>query len=284
MSIGALVSGAPAAGSPSTAARALELSALGFESFEIEFWGGIGADLGALSSSLGALRDTGIRVSSLGVYGNTLDPDGVTLGAVRALIEAAPAFGAPLVSCFAGRLPGASVPASLEAWKAAFGGLADRAAALGLAIALENCRLGDTWKTGKWNIAINPDAWELLFDALPGAPIGLEWEPAHQLLALADPMAQLREWAPRVVHVHGKDASIDRAALARNGFFAATKIGRECLPGEGDTDWREVLHILAEAGYVGCLDLELPAQGAKDPASETARLVASREYCVSISG
>jgi sugar phosphate isomerase/epimerase len=269
-------------GAHDPAGRAGRLFASGFESFEIEFWSELGGvDLGALADSFAPLRAAGASVSSLGVYGNVLDPGGASLAALRGLIEAAGRFGAPIVSCFAGRVPGKSVPDSIPAWKAVFGELADRAAAKGLTIALENCRLGDTWKSGKWNIAINPDAWELLFEALPGAPIGLEWEPAHQALALADPVAQLREWVGRVVHVHGKDARLDRGALAVKGFFAAAKIGRECLPGEGETEWPKILEILASAGYSGCVDLEFPAEGRPeggDPVREEQRLAASLHY------
>ena len=260
MSATAIRLGSLVDGSKDPAARALALMARGFESVELEFWRELGSvDLGRLAASFAAAREAGLGVSSLGVYGNSLDPAGPTLAAVASLVAAAPSFGAPIVSCFAGRLPGASVPDSLEAWKSAFGPLAEAAAARGVAIAFENCRLGDTWKTGKWNIAINPDAWELMFDALPGAPIGLEWEPAHQLLSLADPLAQLRAWAPRVIHVHGKDARIDREALALKGFFAAGRIGRECLPGEGDTDWAEVFGALVRSGFEGSVDIEIPA-------------------------
>ena len=273
MRYGVLVGGARD-DAPSSARALL---ALGFDCFEIEFWENIGhVDLAGLADSFAVLREAGASVSSLGVYGNTLDPDGTTLASLRALVRAAGSFGAPIVSCFAGRVPGKSVPDSVESWKAAFGDLADEAAALGLSLALENCRLGDTWKTGKWNIAINPDAWELLFGALPGAPIGLEWEPAHQILALADPQVQLAAWADRVIHVHGKDARIDRGALAVKGYFAARKIGSECLPGGGGGDWTEILRILSSAGYGGSVDLELPAEGAGP--REHDRLASSLDY------
>ena len=43
------------------------------------------------------------------------------------------------------------------------------------------------WASGDWNIAHNPDAWELMFDALPDDNLGLEWEPCHQLVYLIDP-------------------------------------------------------------------------------------------------
>lgn len=257
--IGALVDG-----SLDFAAEARRLASRGFESVQLHYWASVGdADLGAAAY---ALRDSlaGSRCvpSALGVYGNPLGRDEAgaeTRRSLRALLEAAPDFGAPLVSCFAGRPQGLSVPESIEPFKSVFGELCDVAARRGVTIALENCRLGDTWKTGRWNIAINPDAWELIFNALPGAPLGLEWEPAHQVLALADPLAQLEAWIGRVVHVHAKDAAVDREALALRGFYGGGKIGREVLAGRGDTDWKAVFRTLRRGGYRGTVDIELGA-------------------------
>jgi sugar phosphate isomerase/epimerase len=253
--IGALID---AAGAPAMVA---ELLSKGFESFQLSFWESVGSvDLPALADELASeLSPSSAAVTALGVYGNTLDPDSPTLASIEALIDAAPRFGAGIVSCFAGRVPGASVTGSMAAWKEAFGRLADRASAKGITLALENCRLGDTWKSGKWNIAINPDAWELIFAALPGAPLGLEWEPSHQLLAFADPLVQLEAWADRVVHVHGKDAAVDRAALALRGAYGRTKPGTEALPGFGDSDWGAIIEVLNRKGYAGSIDIEMPA-------------------------
>ncbi len=232
---------------------------LGLESWCLSFWQGLGgAELGALADSL--LGRFGMPPSALSVFGNPLAGDEAgqaTISALDSLIEAAPRFGATLVSTFAGRLPGRSVPDSIPAWKEAFAPRCERAAALGLSIAFENCRFGDTWKTGRWNLAMNPDAWELMFDALPGAPIGLEWEPAHQLLAFADPLMQLEAWVHRVLHVHAKDARIDRGLLGLHGAQGSTRFGRECLAGQGDTDWVSIFRILEGSGYSGSVDIEI---------------------------
>lgn len=265
------------AASPETALKAL--GHLGLESVALHFWKDRGAtDLGRLSASLGLAMEAaavpGQRkpvVSALSCYGNALgggEEARRCLSTIKDLIAAAPAFGAPVVGCFAGRLPGRSVPDSIEAWKAAFGPLAEEAQARGITIAFENCRLGDSWKTGNWNIAINPDAWALMFDALPGAPLALEWEPSHQLLSLADPLVQLGAWVHKVAHVHAKDARIDHRALGLHGIHGSTKAGVECLPGEGDTDWRELFSILSSAGYRGSVDVEIGAIAAYQGARE----------------
>ena len=78
-----------------------------------------------------------------------------------------------------------------------WGDLARRAADRGVRIAFENCAMGGNWATGDWNIAHNPDAWEMMFNAVPSDNLGLEWEPCHQLVYLIDPLPQIRKWAPR---------------------------------------------------------------------------------------
>ncbi|MFZ4615968.1 MAG: TIM barrel protein [Rectinemataceae bacterium] len=256
--------GAVVEGTDEAAATARDLAACGFESLQLSWWASTaGRDLGQLAEDMhAALDDSDCRLSALGVYGNPLSGDEAgaeTLRSIEALIEAAPAFGAPLVSCFAGRLPGTSVPDSLPAFTATFGRLCDRASRRGISLALENCRFSDTWKTGRWNIAMNPDAWELIFAALPGAPLGLEWEPAHQVLALAEPLAQLASWLPRILHIHAKDARIDRELLAGHGLQGSVRYGREVLAGEGDNDWPGIFAILRSWGWKGSVDIELGA-------------------------
>ncbi|TIQ61455.1 MAG: sugar phosphate isomerase/epimerase, partial [Mesorhizobium sp.] len=76
-----------------------------------------------------------------------------------------------------------SLPRFREVW----GPLARRAADKGVRIAFENCAMDGNWASGDWNIAHNPDAWELMFNELPDDNLGLEWEPCHQLVYLIDP-------------------------------------------------------------------------------------------------
>ncbi len=255
LSIGTLIKGGE---EPQRAIR--ELAPLGFEGFSLMYWGRVPADLRREAEEIRkAGSETGKALSSLALYGNPLGDDEkakAALAGIDELIERAADFGCSLVGCFAGRLPGASVPDSLEAWKAAFGPLADKAEAKGVRIAFENCRMGDSWKSGKWNIAINPDAWELMFDALPSAALGLEWEPCHQVEALADPAAQLKAWLPRILHIHGKDARIDRALLAAKGLYGKERWHRSCLPGNGDSDWPLLYRLLLQSGYRGSVDIE----------------------------
>ena len=116
--------------------------------------------------------------------------------------------------------------------------------------------MGGTWKTGRWNLAIGPDAWEALFNEMPSASLGLEWEPCHQLLCLSDPVAQLQRWAPKVFHVHGKDAHIDWEVIREHGVFGKAKWAVQRTAGFGDSDWTAIIASLAKAGYEGTIDIE----------------------------
>jgi sugar phosphate isomerase/epimerase len=254
--IGTLIKGLE---SPEKAIR--RLCSLGFECFQVSFWESIGkADLVKLGAELRETAESlGTKIHTLSIYGNLLRGDEAaaeTRRGLKELVGAAGCFGADLVGCFAGRLPGTPVPASMEQWKRIFSPLAEEAEKRGVRIAFENCRMGDTWKTGKWNIAINPDAWDLMFRAVPSPALGLEWEPCHQVEALADPLFQLREWLPRILHLHGKDARIDRKLLAEKGLYGLKRWAVSCFPGRGDTDWRAVFALLREAGYRGTVDIE----------------------------
>ena len=137
---------------------------------------------------------------------------------------------------------------SLGPWKNVFGPLVRRAEDRGVRLGMENCRMGGTWKRGSWNIAIGPDAWEMMFDAIPSTSLGLEWEPCHQLLCLADPLAQLERWAPRIFHVHGKDANVRWDVIRERGLFGTGEWAVQRTAGFGDSDWAEIIRVLRRAG------------------------------------
>jgi sugar phosphate isomerase/epimerase len=123
-------------------------------------------------------------------------------------------------------------------------------------LAFENCAMDGNWASGDWNIAHNPDAWELMFDAVPSDNLGLEWEPCHQLVYLIDPMPQIRKWAPKFFHVHGKDATVRWDVVRQHGVFGKVPFVQMRTPGFGDTDWTRVIGELRLAGYVGSIDIE----------------------------
>jgi sugar phosphate isomerase/epimerase len=233
----------------------------GFESFTITFWQTLGGtDLARLANEVkDAIGDDDIVISSIEIFGNPLESgpiDEETLAGWKALIDNAHLFGTDIVAGFTGRLRGQPLEASLPRYKEVFSELSKRAADKGLCLAFENCSMDGTWQSGDWNIAHNPAAWELMFDALPADNIGLEWEPCHQMVALIDPMPQLRDWVSKIFHVHGKDATIHWDIVRKYGVYGAKPFAFHRTPGFGDSNWTDIISDLRQGGYTGAIDIE----------------------------
>ena len=249
------------ANAPDPAAYVRKLIPLGFESIEPFFWQTLGnTDLPKLAREIReAIGDADVSVKVLGMFGNPLEDgemDRATLSGWQQLIDNAHLFGADVVAGFTGRLRGKPLPDSLPRYREVWGELSRRAADKGVKIAFENCAMDGNWATGDWNIAHNPDAWEMMFDALLADNIGLEWEPCHQLVYLIDPIPQIRKWAPRIFHVHGKDATVRWDVIREHGIFGKHPFVQMRTPGFGDTDWTRVISELRLAGYRGAIDIE----------------------------
>lgn len=233
----------------------------GFESFSLHMGSSVlDLDLPKIAGEVRReLEGTGITVSSIGVYGNPLmdTPDGLdTRRSFRALVDAASLFGTDLVTGFSGALEGKSVEESLSKYCEVFGEIGAAAQERGVRIAFENCTGDGVWQRLGCNMAFHPRAWELMFQALPLENIGLEWEPCHQLVQLIDPIPQLRKWARRIFHVHGKDATVARDILAETGLYGSEPWCWHRTPGFGDSNWTDIISILMMNGYQGCIDIE----------------------------
>ena len=236
------------------------LGKYGFESIEITF-GGDATWITDIAEYAKQVREcaekNGMIISALGVYGNPLIPEGEkTLRSLERIIDNASLFGASVVAGFSGRLPDQPMPESLPKFKEVFTPLSSRAADKGVRIAFENCPMGGNWNTGSWNIAVNPTMWEKIFDALPAENLGLEWEPCHQMCQLIDPIPQLRKWAPKIFHLHGKDATVLRDVIAEKGINAGESVVWHRTPGFGDCNWADIISILRLNNYEGTIDIE----------------------------
>lgn len=243
------------------ARRIAELADQGFESFEPFFWQTTnGQDLAELGKRcVDAIGNRDIAITTVGMFGNPLeggDLDLQTLQGWRDCIDNARHFGATCVAGFTGRVRGTSIPDSLPRFKEVWSDLAKRAADNGVRIAFENCAMDGDWATGDWNIAHTPDAWELMFDALPDDNLGLEWEPCHQLVYLIDPMPQIRKWGPKIFHVHGKDATVRWEVIREHGVFGREPFAWMRTPGFGDSNWTDIISELRLAGFRGSIDIE----------------------------
>lgn len=235
----------------------------GFESYSLTFWKTCG-DLNFQETAKklnNILERRDIPISSLSIFCNPLmNEDDIKQW--EKVIDNVHHFNCNLVTGFTGRLEDAPIDESIPKFKKVFTELAKRAESKGVKIAFENCDMGGTWNKGNWNIAHNPTAWEMMFDAVPYDNLGLEWEPCHQMVSLIDPMPQLKEWCGKILHVHGKDATIDWDIINKYGIHGPKEFAWHRTPGFGDSNWTDIISILRLNGYEGCIDIE----GDHDPA------------------
>ncbi|MBA8903117.1 sugar phosphate isomerase/epimerase [Phyllobacterium sp. P30BS-XVII] len=248
------------ANAPDPATYVKNLQPHGFESIEPFFWQVMNKDLPTLASQLkDAIGDADITISTLGMFGNPLEDteiDRETLKGWEALIDNAHLFGATTIAGFTGRIRGKRIEDSLPQFKKVWSELSRRAADKGVKLAFENCAMDGNWATGDWNIAHTPDAWEMMFNEVPADNLGLEWEPCHQMVYLIDPLPQIRKWAPKIFHVHGKDATIRWEVIREHGVFGKEKFVFMRSPGFGDTNWTDVISELRLTGWSGSIDIE----------------------------
>lgn len=239
----------------SSAAKMIPLlNSAGFESYELDFNGSVPetVDFSAYAESV-LPKLEGRKISSIGFYRNPILNESDRLG-LEILIKNAKKLGCDVIGAFAGGNPEKTVPGTIGDFKRVWEPLAALAEENGVRIGFEGC--GGGWHGGSVNIAFCSAAWELMFDAVRSPALGLEWEPAHALEALADPIPQLRHWAKKVVHVHGKDCSVAWDVIRESGTNGPRPFVWNRTPGFGDTNWADVFTILLQNGFVGSCDIE----------------------------
>ena len=236
------------------AAMMRQLNEKGFESYELTFegWNPDGMDFRRHAAEVIEAAD-GRPISALGFYGNTLVDERIRTG-LELLIDNAELYGCNVISCFAGADPSLSVPGNIPRFKEVFSELCRRAEAKGVRIALENC--GGGWNGGSHNIAFCSEAWELIFNAVTSDSLGLEWEPCHAMAALVEPIQQLRKYAKKVMHIHGKDGHIEWDVIHEHGIRGIVPFFESRTPGFGDTSWTDIFTILIRSGFEGFCDIE----------------------------
>jgi len=227
----------------------------GFESFELTTSSVGTLNLKAIGKEVTNFLQGKAIISSIGMYANPLQ-DEQAANDWETMIKCATYFDAKVVCGFAGALEDRPVDQSMSKFKEVFGPLAKLAEDNGVKIAFENCDMGGTWDLPKWNIAHSPRAWEMMFNEVPSDAIGLEWEPCHQMISLIDPVPQLRKWVNRVVHVHGKDATVAWDVVETEGIRSGLPFVWHRTPGFGDTNWSDVISILRMNGFHGAIDIE----------------------------
>lgn len=142
---------------------------------------------------------------------------------------------------------------------------------------------------GRGALCCNPSELRALFGEVGSEAIGINFDPSHLIRMGIDALRFLREFAPRVRHVHAKDTIIDTEKLYEIGYeqpdtfnrpvgFGGA-IWRYTLPGHGSFAWTRGFEMLQAAGYQGHVSIELEDchfNGSED--GEKRGLILSRQY------
>lgn len=222
-------------------------------------------DDSAISRIKDYLAKRQVYISGLGYYPNPLDPDKeqskVYFSHIKKVIDAAAKLGIPVVNTFIGRDPAKNVAHNLDMFGEMWPEIIVHAERQGINIGIENCPMfftNDEWPGGK-NLATTPAIWDKMFEIIPNANFGLNYDPSHMIWQHMDEIKPIYQYKERLHHVHLKDVKVDKDKLDRVGIMAnPLEYHTPKLPGYGDVRWGTFFSALTEVGYRGptCIEVE----------------------------
>jgi sugar phosphate isomerase/epimerase len=253
----------------------------GFEALEIACWPSSGGErrryagvshIDVENLDAKRVRDTlrrhDLEISALAYYPNNLDPDKATREAanahLRRVIEAAQKLDVGIVGTFVGRDQRRNVEESLDDFKQVWPAIVRFARERDVKVAIENCPMIfslDEWPGGK-NLAYSPAIWRRMFEIIPDDNFGLNLDPSHLVWQFIDYTRVVRDFAPRIFHVHAKDLEIDHELLYQNGVMSlgmGWQVPR--LPGLGEVRWDRFISALYAVGYDWVVSIEHEDRG-----------------------
>lgn len=224
-------------------------------------------DLGNNLDDLKQVRDSGFNVGSVDLlqWQGLLDADAdkrkSSVEANAAFVREACAAGSTNFFCV--MLP----PDTKRSRKENFDDMVDGLKQLAPTLEEAGGRLVIEGWPGPGALCCTPESYRATIEAVGSTSIGINYDPSHLLRMGIDPIRFLKEFAPHIGHVHGKDCSILADDLYEYGweqpatFKADPAFGssawRYTIPGQGMTNWGEVFRILEQSGYNGAVSIEL---------------------------
>lgn len=208
---------------------------------------------------------TGVDISALGYYPNTMEPDEskrkIYIEHLHKLIDAAKKLDINMVTTFIGRDPKKTVEENLGMIKDVWEPILKHAEELGVKIAIENCPMlftKDEWPGGQ-NIMTTPANWRKVFEILKSDNLGINYDPSHFVWQQIDYIKPIYEFKDKIFHVHYKDIKVFEEKLKDVGVMAyPLEYMSPKIPGLGDVDWGKYVSALTDIGYEGytCIEVE----------------------------
>jgi sugar phosphate isomerase/epimerase len=204
----------------------------------------------------------GVRISSLGYYPNPLCADPADRAAyanhLKQVIKASAQLGIGVVTTFIGRDHLKSVEENWSLFETVWKPLITFAEDHAVKIGIENCPMlfsNDEWPGGK-NLANSPEIWRRMFESIPSANFGLNFDPSHLVWQKIDYVRAINEFKERIVHVHAKDDKTVADRLYERGVMG---LGWHIpkLPGFGDVQWNQFFSALTDIEYRGAVCVEV---------------------------
>jgi len=108
------------------------------------------------------------------------------------------------------------------------------------------------------NLASTPAIWKKMFELIKSDYLGLNLDPSHPYLLMADYVKPVYDFKDKIFHVHFKDIKIYQDKLDEYGAFSYPALWHSPkLPGLGGVDFAAFCSALNDIRYDGCACIEV---------------------------
>ncbi|MBC8534969.1 sugar phosphate isomerase/epimerase family protein [Yeguia hominis] len=209
-----------------------------------------------------------MKITSLAFYDNNLDADLVrrkrnNLHLLRC-IDLAALLGVPTVGTFIGKDYTKSIEENFTLFEEIFHPIVAYAFEKKVNIVVENCPMEGWQQQGvPGTISFSPELWEEMFRRIPEKNFGLNYDPSHMYIMQMDYLSPIKTFRDRILHVHAKDAWIDKEKLSYYGTYNR-QLNRKLtngywncrMPGRGGVDFEKFISELKGIDYNGVISIE----------------------------
>lgn len=216
------------------------------------------------------LQQSHLEISTLAFYENMLHPDAQqqrqNIAHLKHVITLAGDLKIPYVGTYIGQNPNWSLTQNFNAYAQLFPDILALADQKNVTVLIENCPM-PTWNSEGYpaTISYTPEMWQRMFELVPNANFGLNFDPSHLAWMGIDYLRAARQFAHRIYSVHVKDITTKQTDWNRYGIYGKKleqthrfDFGyyQPTLPGYGDLNWERLFQVLRAKGFDGPIQVE----------------------------